>query len=47
LQGEYPGIEQRARAERAEIDWGDETALVNTDVRVMSYFQDRHVRYAA
>jgi hypothetical protein len=47
LQGEYPGIEQRARAEGAEIDWGDETALVNTDVRVMSYFQDRHVRYAA
>jgi hypothetical protein len=47
LQGEYPGIEQRARAEGAEIDWGDETALVNTDVRGMSYFQDRHVRYAA
>ena len=33
LQGEYPAIEQRARAEGAEIHWGDETALVNTDVR--------------
>ena len=33
LQGEYPGIEQRARSEGAEIHWGDETALVNTDVR--------------
>jgi hypothetical protein len=25
LEGEYPGIEQRARAEGAEIHWGDET----------------------
>ena len=33
MQGEYPGIEQRARQEGAEIHWGDETALVNTDVR--------------
>ena len=33
LQGEYPAIEQRARSEGAEIHWGDETALVNTDVR--------------
>ena len=37
LEGEYPGIEQRARAEGAEIHWGDETALVNTDVRGRSY----------
>ena len=37
LQGEYPAIEQRARVEGAEIDWGDETALVNTDVRGRSY----------
>ena len=37
LQGEYPGIEQRARAEGGEIHWGDETALVNTDVRGRSY----------
>lgn len=37
LEGEYPGIEQRARAEGAEIYWGDETALVNTDVRGRSF----------
>ena len=37
LQGEYPAIEQRARVEGAEIHWGDETALVNTDVRGRSY----------
>jgi transposase len=37
IQGEYPGIEQRARAEGGEIHWGDETALVNTDVRDRSY----------
>ena len=37
MQGEYPAIEQRARAEGAEIHWGDETALVNTDVRGRSY----------
>ena len=33
LEGEYPAIEQRAKHEGAEIHWGDETALVNTDVR--------------
>lgn len=37
LEGEYPGIEQRARREGAEIHWGDETALANTDVRGRSY----------
>ena len=37
LEGEYPAIEQRARGEGAEIHWGDETALVNTDVRGRSY----------
>ena len=37
LEGAYPGIEQRARSEGAEIHWGDETALVNTDVRGRSY----------
>jgi hypothetical protein len=37
LQGEYPGIEQRAKREGAEIHWGDETALTNTDVRGRSY----------
>lgn len=37
LEGEYPAIEQRARQEGAEIHWGDETALVNTDVRGRSF----------
>lgn len=37
LDEEYPSIEQRAKAEGAEIHWGDETALVNTDVRGRSY----------
>lgn len=37
LEGEYPAIEQRARAEGAEIHWGAETALVNTDVRGRSF----------
>lgn len=37
LEGEYPAIEQRAKSEGAEIHWGEETALVNTDVRGRSY----------
>ena len=37
LDHEYPAIERAARAEGAEIHWGDETALVNTDVRGRSY----------
>jgi transposase len=37
LDEQYPAIEQRAKAEGAEIHWGDETALVNTDVRGRSY----------
>ena len=37
MEGEYIGIGQRARAEGAEIHWGDETALINTDVRGRSY----------
>ena len=37
LEGQYPAIEQRAKAEGAEIHWGDETALVNTDVRGRSF----------
>lgn len=37
LDNEYPAIEQRARAEGAEVHWGDETAVVNTDVRGRSY----------
>lgn len=37
LDTQYPEIEARAKAEGAEIHWGDETALVNTDVRGRSY----------
>lgn len=37
LDDQYPEIEARAKAEGAEIHWGDETALVNTDVRGRSY----------
>jgi transposase len=37
LDQQYPAIEQRAKAEGGEIHWGDETALVNTDVRGRSY----------
>lgn len=37
LDNEYPDIERRAKAEGAEIHWGDETAVVNTDVRGRSY----------
>ena len=33
LDDEYPEIAKRSRAEGGEIHWGDETALVNTDVR--------------
>lgn len=37
LDEQYPEIERRAKAEGAEIHWGDETALVNTDVRGRCY----------
>lgn len=33
LNEQYPEIEKRAKAEGGETHWGDETALVNTDVR--------------
>jgi len=33
----YPEIKQRAQEEDAEIHWGDETAVVNTDVRGRGY----------
>ena len=33
----YPGIAARAKAEDSEIHWGDETAVINTDVRGRSY----------
>ena len=37
LHEQYPAIEARAKAEGGEVHWGDETALVNTDVRGRSY----------
>ena len=37
LDEQYPILAARAKAECAEIHWGDETALVNTDVRGRSY----------
>ena len=37
LDEQYPEIEKRARSEDAEIHWGDETAVVNTDVRGRCY----------
>ena len=37
LDEQYPKIESRAKAEGAEIHWGDETAPVNTDVRGRCY----------
>ena len=37
LDEKYPAIEAQAKAEGGEIHWGDETALVNTDVRGRSY----------
>lgn len=33
----YPAIAKRAKAEDGEIHWGDETAVVNTDVRGRSF----------
>ena len=37
LDEQYPAIEAKAKAEGAEIHWGDETARVFTDVRGRSY----------
>lgn len=37
MEQEYPTIEQQAKAQGGEIHWGDETALVNTDVRGRGY----------
>lgn len=42
LDEEYPAISARAKAEHAEIHWGDETALVNTDVRGRSFAPRGH-----
>ncbi len=37
LDEQYPKIAARAKRENAEIHWGDETTLVNADVRGRSY----------
>ena len=37
LDTQYPQIALRAKTEGAEVHWGDETALVNTDVRDRSF----------
>ena len=37
LDEQYPAIAERAKLEDAEIDWGDETAVANTDVRGRGY----------
>ncbi len=37
LDEEYPAIEKRAQQEGAQIHWGDETAIMNSDVRGRSY----------
>ncbi len=37
LDEQYPAIPERAKLEDAEIHWGDETAVVNTDVRGRAY----------
>ena len=37
LKEEYPAISRRAKTEKAEIHWADETAVMNTDVRGRSY----------
>ena len=39
LDESYPEIAKRAKTEGAEIHWGDETAVVNTDVRGRGYRQ--------
>lgn len=46
LDAQYPAIEKRAKAEGGEIHWGDETALVNTDVRGRSYAPKGHTPIA-
>lgn len=46
LDDQYPAIAERAKAEGGEIHWGDETALVNTDVRGRSYAPAEHTPVA-
>jgi hypothetical protein len=45
LDESYPEIKQRAKEEDAEIHWGDETAVVNTDVRGYAPKGDTPVTY--
>jgi len=42
LDEEYPQIAARAKAEQAEIHWGDETGLRSDDVRGRGYAQKGH-----
>jgi transposase len=42
----YPSITKRASTEGAEIHWGDETALVNSDVRGSGYAPKRQTPVA-
>jgi transposase len=42
----YPAIAERAKDEGAEIHWGDETALVNTDVRGRGFAPKGHTPIA-
>ena len=37
LDEQYPAIAEKAKTQNAEIHWGDETAVVNTDVRGRGY----------
>ena len=37
LEESYPALEAQAKAEGGEIHWGDETAVINTDVRGRCY----------
>ena len=46
LDEEYPAIAEQAAKEGAEIHWGDETALVNTDVRGRGYSRRGHTPVA-
>ena len=46
LEHEYPAIEARAKQEDAEIHWGDEAAVVNTDVRGRGYHPKGHTPVA-
>lgn len=46
LDEEYPAIAQKAKAQSAEIHWGDETAVVNTDVRGRGYQPKGHTPVA-